>query len=80
MLRNQQLKSDVEGIMKNSNTHQYEQNHFAREVMNTIVSISELDHSPNYHLSKDYYERNKTFDGIKDFLIAHNELKKNYEE
>jgi len=65
--------------MKNLNPHQYGQNHFVRKVMNAIKGISELDHSPNYHLSKDYYERNKTFDGIKEFLIAHNELTKNHE-
>ena len=62
--------------MKHSNIHQYEQNHFAREVMKKLESISELDHSPNYQLSKDYYERNKSFDGIKEFLIVHNELTK----
>ena len=65
--------------MENSNMHQCEQTYFVREVMKNIESISELDHSPNYQLSKDYYERNKTFDGIKEFLIAHNELTKNHE-
>lgn len=30
--------------MKNSNTHQYEQNYFVRKVMNAIQGISELDH------------------------------------
>lgn len=66
--------------MKNLNPHQYEQNYFVCKVMNAIKGISALDHSPNYQLSKDYYERNKTFDGIKEFLIAHNELMKKYEE
>ena len=66
--------------MKNLNSHQYEQNHFVREVIKKIESISVLDHSPNYQLSKDYYDRNKTVDGIKEFLIEHNELTKNYEE
>ena len=66
--------------MNNSNTLQYKQTNFVREVMKKIESISKLDHSPNYQLSKDYYEKNKTFDGIKEFLIAHNELKKNSEE
>ncbi len=60
--------------------HQYKQTNFVREVMKKIESISVLDHSHNYQLSKDYYERNKTFDGIKEFLIAHNELMKKYEE
>ena len=66
--------------MKNSKPHQYVQNYFVRAVMENIESISELDRSPNYQLSKHYYENNKTLDGIKEFLTVHNEIMKNYEE
>lgn len=48
--------------------------------MNTIKGILALYHSPNYQLSKDYCEKNKTFDEIKEFLTVHDEIMKNHEE
>ncbi len=41
---------------------------FKQMLMKKIKTIVELDHSPNYEVTKDYFEKNMTFDGIEEYL------------
>lgn len=60
--------------MKTKSSTYPDDNNVVSEVMTIIKVITELDHSPNFQLSKEYYEKNQTFNGIIDFLKSYNNL------
>jgi hypothetical protein len=46
-------------------------------VMQKIKTILEFDHSQNFEVTKGYYEKNMTFDGIEEYLRSVSEECKN---